>query len=107
MKKKLILRSSSERGIKEVLFVDRDLLINFQGNLCLRALDFNLDSKMINKLKSSTFAKMDIIIIHHAREVAMSWQTLSQLNEIGSPSASLLADAHISVVIVSVSGSPS
>ena len=53
---------------------------------------------MINKLKSSTFAKMDIIIIHHAREVAMSWQTLSQLNEIDECLKELLQENHFKIL---------
>ena len=81
-KKKLILRSSSERGNKKVLFIERNLLINFEGESCFRSQDYELNHHIIKEINSSKFANLKKVIIHHAKEVAMSWQTLQQLNQI-------------------------
>ena len=81
-KKKLILRSCSERGDKKILFIDRNLLINFEGVHCFRSQDFTPNQDLIKHISSSKFADWEKILIHHAKEVTLSWQTLDQLKNI-------------------------
>jgi histidinol phosphatase-like enzyme len=80
--KKLKLRSSAERGDKKLIFIERDLLINYQGPACFRSIDYQLNDKNLESFVSSEYGKLDIIIIHHAKELALAQQTLDQLNKI-------------------------
>lgn len=80
--KKLKLRSSAERGNKKVIFIERDLLINYEGPACFRSVDYQLNDSHLESFLSSEYANLDIIIIHHAKELALAQQTLDQLNSI-------------------------
>ena len=81
-KKKLSLRSSAERGNNKVIFVERNLLMNFEGEVCYRSIDYQLNDKHLENLLASQYTDLDIIIIHHAKELALAHQTFDQLNEI-------------------------
>ncbi len=79
--KKLILRKSSERGNKSVLFIDQALFYSDENDLYLRAKDLRLNYAFLDALHSSQWVGKDLILLHHAPEVARSFQTEKQLRE--------------------------
>ena len=81
-KKKLSLRSSSERGNKQIIFIDRDLLITFTGDVCYRSIDYQLNNSYLDKFILSEYGNLEFILVHHAKELALSHQTLDQLDKI-------------------------
>ena len=53
-KKKLSLRSSAERGNNKVIFVERNLLMDFEGEVCYRSIDYQLNDNHLENLLAST-----------------------------------------------------
>ena len=77
-----MLRPSAERGDKTVLFVDQALFYLNQESLYLRVKDLELDKAFLEAFNKSEFTEAEIVLLHHAPEIARSYQTHTQLVEI-------------------------
>ena len=80
--KKLRLSSSAERGTGCALFIDRDWLMDFEGELCLRSADFEISEQRVRLLKGFWQSRGPVFLTSHQPWVARGCMSLVQLEEI-------------------------
>jgi histidinol phosphatase-like enzyme len=80
-KVKLSLRSTREYGESRALFIDRECLVEYEGDICLREKDFKVLAEYLPKLNDLLKNYDYCLVVAHLPQVAKGWLNHNELEK--------------------------
>ena len=78
---KLNLRSTREYGNSRALFIDRECLVEYEGDICLREKDFKVVVECLPKLRDLLKDYDYCLVVAHLPQVAKGWLNHKELEK--------------------------